>query len=82
MHSLSKNNIDSSVKKHLGFAMLLATSPIVFIKGIVFFSGESQLDSLLTVLVPLTTVGACGHFVKCVLTDIAAPKASGESVKQ
>ena len=71
MDLLTQNNIESVVKKHLGFAMFLAMVPIVFIKSIEFFSGGNQLDSLLILLMPLSIIGACGHFIQCVLIDLA-----------
>jgi len=74
MNILTQNNIESIVKKHLGFAMFLAMMPVIFIKSIVFFSGETQLDSLLILLMPLAIVGACAHFIQCVLTDLVGPK--------
>ena len=75
MSLLTDNEIKPIVKKHLGFAIFLVIVPIVFIQLISYFSGENQLNNLLFYIAPISSVGACAHFIQCVLIDINASRA-------
>jgi hypothetical protein len=74
MEKTTQSNIDTAVKKHLGFAMFLAIIPVIFIQSIMLFSGDRQLESLLITVLPLSTVGVCAHLIKCVLTELSETK--------
>ena len=76
MNTLTKENIETVVKKHAAFAVFLAITPVVFIQLIAYFSGDSELNSLLTFISPIAVVGACAHFIKCVLIDLSASRSS------
>ena len=75
MSLITGNEIESIVKKHLSFAIFLAVVPIAFIQLIAYFSGYPQLNTLLFYIAPISSVGACGHFLQRVLIDINSPKA-------
>jgi hypothetical protein len=70
MYSVSKNDIQKAVKKHMIFAMFLALVPIVFIQSISYFSGDKQLSGLLIYISPIAFIGACAHFIKSVLIEL------------
>jgi|TARA_R110001583_G_scaffold136960_2_gene288649 hypothetical protein len=67
---ITDNEIKSIVKKHMSFAIFLVVVPIIFIQLIAFFSGDAQLNNLLFYIAPISSVGACGHFIQRVLIDI------------
>ena len=68
MNGLTQNDIEKTIKRHLGFAIFLAIVPILFIKFATYFSGMD--DSLVIYLIPFSTVTACSYLIKCVLTEI------------
>ena len=70
MSLITENEIKAIVKKHLGFAIFLVLVPIIFIQLIAYFSGDEQLKYLLFYIAPVSSVGACGHFIQCILIDI------------
>jgi hypothetical protein len=67
---ITDNEIKSIVKKHMSFAIFLVVVPIIFIQLIAYFSGDAQLNNLLFYIAPISSVGACGHFIQRVLIDI------------
>ncbi len=75
MNSITDSEIKSIIKKHTGFAIFLVFVPIIFTLLISYFSGEHQLHSLWFFVAPISSVGACAHFVQCVLIDINANRA-------
>lgn len=75
MSLITDNEIKGIVKKHLGFAIVLVIVPILFIQLIAYFSGDTQLNNLLFYIAPISSVGACGHFIQRVLIDIHSNKA-------
>ena len=70
MNTLTENEIQIAVKKHMTFTMFLALVPIIFIQLIAFFSGDNQLSGLLVFLTPIIVIGACAHFIKSVLIEL------------
>jgi hypothetical protein len=75
MNLITDSEIKHIVKKHTFFAMFLVFVPIIFIQLISFFSGENQLNYLLFYIAPISTIGACAHFIQRVLIDINANRA-------
>ncbi|WP_085299309.1 hypothetical protein [Cognaticolwellia mytili] len=75
MNLITDSEIKRIVKKHTGFAIFLVFVPIIFIQLISFFSDDNQLNYLLFYVVPISAVGACAHFIQCVLIDINANSA-------
>ncbi|MCJ8294653.1 MAG: hypothetical protein MJK15_09625 [Colwellia sp.] len=76
MNSITDNEIITVVNKHIGFAIFLVVVPIIFILLISYFSGDNQLNSLLPLIAPISTVGACAHLIKDVLTELNTKLAS------
>ncbi|MDA6065852.1 hypothetical protein [Idiomarina abyssalis] len=68
MLNLTEKELNSTIKKHTGFAIFLAVVPVVFIQVISIFAGD--MNYLLIFLMPIIIVGACANLVKNVLTDI------------
>ena len=75
MNLITDSEIKRIVKKHTGFAIFLVFVPIIFIQLISFFSGDNQLTYLLFYVAPISTIGACAHFIQCVLIDINSNRA-------
>ncbi len=75
MSFITDNEIKSIVKKHMSFAIFLVVVPIIFIQLISFFSGDNQLNYLLFYVAPISTIGACAHFIQRVLIDINSNRA-------
>ncbi len=75
MGFITDNEIKSIVKKHMSFAIFLVVVPIIFIQLISFFSGDNQLNYLLFYVAPISTIGACAHFIQRVLIDINSNRA-------
>ena len=73
MDKICQRDIERSVKKHVGFALVLAMVPILFLALISFFT--DGLDWLLVLIMPIAVVGACAELVKRVLVDLCV---SGE----
>jgi len=70
MRSLTENEIQVAVKKHMSFTLFLALAPVIFIQFISYFSGENQLNGLLVFLTPIIVIGACAHLIKSVLIEL------------
>ena len=68
--------IEQSVKKHMGFALIIAFVPLVFIQIISYFSGSENTASLLVFLMPVVVLSACAHLLKSVLGDLARSEAT------
>jgi len=75
MSLITDSEIKQIVKKHTSFAIFLVFVPIVFVQLISFFSGNNQLNNLLFYIAPISTVGACAHFIQRVLIDINSNRA-------
>ncbi len=73
MDKICQRDIERSVKKHVGFALILAMAPILFLALISLFT--DGLNWLLVFIMPIAVVGACAEFVKRVLVDLCV---SGE----
>ena len=76
MNSLTENDIQIAVKKHVIFAMFLALIPIIFMQSIIYFSGENELSGLLVFIAPIAVIGACAHFIKSVLIELNVNRVS------
>ncbi len=76
MNSITDNEINTIINKHVSFALFLAIVPIIFIQSISYLSGNDQLKGLLIFLVPISTVGACAHLIKCALIELNENRAS------
>jgi uncharacterized membrane protein YiaA len=76
MNLITDSEIKRIVKKHTGFAIFLAFVPIIFLQLISLFSGDNQLNYLLFYIAPISTVGACAHFIQRVLIDINANRSA------
>ncbi len=76
MNPRTDNEINTIINKHVSFALFLAIVPIIFIQLISYFSGDDQLNGLLTFLVPISSVGASAHLIKCVLIELNENRAS------
>ena len=70
MNLVTEREIGLIVKKHLGFTLMLAVVPIIFLLLIGFF--ETQANSLIPFVSPISTISAVSYFLKNVLTDVYA----------
>ena len=70
MNLVTEREIGLIVKKHLGFTLMLAVVPIIFLLLIGFF--ETQANSLIPFVSPISTIAAVSYFLKNVLTDVYA----------
>jgi hypothetical protein len=70
MNLVTERDIGLIVKKHLGFTLMLAVVPILFLLLISFF--ETQANSLIPFVSPISTIAAVSYFLKNVLTDVYA----------
>ena len=68
MNLVTEREIELIVKKHLGFTLMLAVVPIIFLLLIGFF--EAQANRLIPFLSPISTIAAVSYFLKNVLTDV------------
>lgn len=70
MNLVTEREIGLIVKKHLGFTLMLAVVPIIFLLLIGFF--ETKANSLIPFVSPISTIAAVSYFLKNVLTDVYA----------
>ena len=70
MNLVTEREIGLIVKKYLGFTLMLAVVPIIFLLLIGFF--ETQANSLIPFVSPISTIAAVSYFLKNVLTDVYA----------
>lgn len=68
MNLVTEREIELIVKKYLGFTLMLAVVPIIFLLLIGFF--EVQAYTLIPFVSPISTISAVSYFIKNVLTDV------------
>ncbi len=68
MNVVTEKEIAVIVRKHLGFTIVLAVVPIIFLLLIGFY--EVQAYSIIPVVSPISTISAVSYFLKSVFTDL------------
>lgn len=70
MDLVTEKDIAGIVKKHLGFTLLLAVAPLIFV-GLVGFYDKTAY-SMIPFLSPISTVAAVSFFIKNIVIDLYA----------